>query len=273
MNILLLPLLTALIIGIAVGFFASWQNNPQTEMEDITDISITEKPATAFSVETDKQRIIRLEQELITLKQRIQQLEENVVSVSDENTSQTEQEKNETDSGTSKPEPLNKEQLISAGVSESLADDILRRKSEQEYKQLELRDRAIRDGYFRSGQYYKELRELNSNALSLRNEIGDDAYDRYLYQTGQNNRVQVSSVMLGSPAEQTGIQQNDIILSYDNQKVFDWHEVRRVTTKGELGEYVMVDVLRDGQIINLMLPRGPLGVKLDSTRMEPLANY
>jgi S1-C subfamily serine protease len=75
--------------------------------------------------------------------------------------------------------------------------------------------------------------------------------------------------MLGSPAEQAGIETGDVILSYGDRQLFNWSELQDATTRGERGEYVNVTVLREGQMLNLWLPRGPLGVRLGSTRVKP----
>lgn len=164
---------------------------------------------------------------------------------------------------------LSAERLVKAGIDTERANDIIRRKNEIELKKLELRDRAIRENYLGTSRYNRELIELTAAETSLREELGDDGYDRYLFANRQNNRVLVSSVMLGSQAELAGIQQGDLILSYDDQRLFDWSELQHATTQGERGEYVNINVWRDGQLVNLWVPRGPLGVRLGATRREP----
>lgn len=269
MNSMLLPLLTALVIGLLVGVLSMWDGavEPAREAETATP-EASQQPLTEQRPSGDQaQRMRALEQQVLQLNQRLAELEETLAqSDATESTalSSAASEDNNEDA-----DPLNQDNLVQAGVSTELASEIMRRLGEQEYQRLALRDRAIREGYFRSGRYFRELRELRSNQLSLRNEIGDQAYDRYLYQTGQNNRVAVSSVMAGSPADQIGIQQGDILLRYNNSNIFSWNEIRQATSQGELGEYVTVDVMRDGQMVSLMLPRGPMGVKLDSTRLPP----
>jgi S1-C subfamily serine protease len=75
--------------------------------------------------------------------------------------------------------------------------------------------------------------------------------------------------MLGSTAEQVGILQNDVVLSYDNERMFSWQELKNATSEGELGDYVSIDIYRDGAIYSFSVPRGPLGVQLGATRLEP----
>jgi len=73
-------------------------------------------------------------------------------------------------------------------------------------------DRASREGYIGTERYVNELNELREQDISLRDEIGDEYYDNYLYTSGQSNRIRVASVMIGSPAEQAGMQNGDMIL-------------------------------------------------------------
>ena len=164
---------------------------------------------------------------------------------------------------------LTTKSLIKAGISEEMAIDMVRRRNDIELRRLELRDRAIREGYLSSKRYTNELSALLAEETSLREDLGDDAYDRYLFANGQSNRVKVASVMLGSAAEEAGMKDGDLVLTYDQQRIFKWNELKNATGKGELGEYVNVDISRDGQLMSLWVPRGALGVRLGAARVAP----
>lgn len=168
-----------------------------------------------------------------------------------------------------RPVRPDQESLMAAGISTEKADKLLRRMSQQEYERLELQNNIRRNKGAAANEYRKQLRELNQNRISLRSELGDNAYDKYLYASQQNNRVKVSSVMSGSPAESSGFASNDIILSYDNQKVLAWADIRQLTLEGEIGSYTNVDVLRNGERVSLMVPRGTLGVQLEPVQLDP----
>lgn len=159
--------------------------------------------------------------------------------------------------------------LVKAGVAQELAADIVRRRNAIDLQLLELRDRAARDGYFGTERYLREVAALREQNPSLREEIGEDYYDNYLFATGQNNRVRAVSVMMGSAAEMAGMQDGDVILNYDNQRMFDWRELQEATAMGERDEYVNVTVFRNGQVHNLWIPRGPLGIRLGAVRVKP----
>ena len=159
--------------------------------------------------------------------------------------------------------------LITAGVPEPAAEDIVWRQSAWDLERLELQDQAMREGWHRTERYYQELRELNQDAVNFRAEIGDQAYDRYLYQTGENNRVRVTSVIPGSEAEMAGLAPGDIIESYGDGRIFNFTDLRNSTATGERGELVPVVIQRGDMYIEAMVPRGPLGVRIEADALPP----
>jgi hypothetical protein len=159
--------------------------------------------------------------------------------------------------------------LVAAGVDPGLAEDLIQREAQRSLEQLSLRDQAIREGWIGTAQYREELSRINADARSLREEIGDDTYDRYLFGTGEDNRVKVDGVIPGSAAEIAGLQAGDLIESYADERLFGFSELRNKTTEGEYGEQVAVQVRRAGRVIETWVPRGPLGVTLSSARVEP----
>jgi len=104
---------------------------------------------------------------------------------------------------------------------------------------------------------------------SVREDLGDEYYDQYLYANGRPNRVKVASVMLGSAAEQAGMLDGDLILTYGQSRLFEGRELQQATSEGELGEFLSMDILRNGQLISLWVPRGPLGIRLGAARIKP----
>ncbi|MDT8283240.1 MAG: PDZ domain-containing protein, partial [Gammaproteobacteria bacterium] len=132
--------------------------------------------------------------------------------------------------------------LLRGGIEPSIAEDIVRRKNSIELKRLELQDRATRENYLDTPRYFDELKDINKDDMSLREELGDERYDDYLFNSKQNNRILISSVMLGSIAEQAGIQKKDVVLSYDNKKMYTWQELKDATSEGQLGEYVSISI-------------------------------
>jgi len=101
---------------------------------------------------------------------------------------------------------------------------------------------------------------LPSVGQTLRTELGDGDYERYRDALGLPAAIGIGSVLASSPAERAGLQSGDEIVSYGGQRVFDMDELNGLTIEGQPGETVAVDVLRDGQPIQLYLPRGPIGI-------------
>jgi S1-C subfamily serine protease len=95
---------------------------------------------------------------------------------------------------------------------------------------------------------------------TLRADLGDADYERYLQAQGRPTNVAVQNVLTGSPAEKAGFQPGDRIVSYGGQRVFDIADLTGLTLQGTPGESVPVDVLRNGSPVQLVLPRGPIGI-------------
>jgi len=281
-NIILIPGLFALGIaaGVAIMYSRGKENTSQPVEEPQTDPALVKKAgdhpmAGTFVITqvTDSDRILALEQQLQLLNDRIGELER----VVDDELNETNKsgaiailKPSTVDTPVSSLSPvITTENLIKAGIDEELAADIVRRRNEIDMNILELRDRASRDGYLGTERYARELNELREQDISLRDEIGDDYYDSYLYAMGKSNRVKVASVMMGSPAEMSGMKKGDLILNYDNRRMFNWNELQDATSGGERGEYVNVSVLRNGQLVNLWIPRGPLGIRMGAARVRP----
>ena len=159
--------------------------------------------------------------------------------------------------------------LIFAGVDRRIAEDIVSRESDLAMQRLDLRDRAAREGWLDSDRFFDELNALNERAVDLRSEVGDAAFDRFLYETGQPNRVAVSSVMTGSQGELAGLLPGDIIEDYAGEPVFDFNDLRSATTAGTRDETVPVTIRRDDRVIETWIARGPIGVTLQADSASP----
>jgi len=105
-----------------------------------------------------------------------------------------------------------------------------------------------------------DRQQFFSSQNTLRAELGDSDYERYLAASGRPTNVPVGQVLVDSPAETAGLKAGDRIVAYGGQRVFDMRELNALTLNGAPGEPVAVDVVRDGNQIQLYLPRGPLGI-------------
>jgi C-terminal processing protease CtpA/Prc len=270
---ILIPALFTVIAIITIAILnARYDDEPPTPTTSTDDVPMLEAEvspqlSTAPQVVTDStefDQIQALETKLASLEARVLELEQVIDS------------QPETDADTKIPAVdirlnrlLTTKTLVKAGLSEDMAADIVRRRNDIELRKLELRDRASREDYLGTTRYSRELTALINEQVTLREELGDAAYDRYLYANGMPNRVKVTSVMLGSAAETAGMGDGDIILTYEQNRIFGVSELVKLTSLGELGEYVSIDISRDGQLMSLWVPRGPLGVRLGISRVKP----
>ena len=151
--------------------------------------------------------------------------------------------------------------LVDAGFSDADAERIERRLEELSVAAMEQRYEAMR-----SGEPQNIVDQMRDGSATLRAELGDADYERYLEATGRPTRVSVSSVLSSSAAESAGVQPGDQIVAYGGERVFDVRELNQVLLEGEPGEPVVVDIERDGQPIQLVIPRGPLGISSGFSR-------
>jgi hypothetical protein len=146
------------------------------------------------------------------------------------------------------------EQLTAAGFSEADARHIETRVEELRVAAMQSRYEQLRGGEPTGAA------PLADRAATLGAELGDAQYERFLEATGRPTRVGVASVLSSSAAETAGILSGDDIVAYGGERVFDVRDLNRVLLEGEPGEPVVVDIVRDGQPIQIVMPRGPLGI-------------
>ena len=156
--------------------------------------------------------------------------------------------------------------LLANGVPSHEAERLREIFDASEMEIIDLRHQATREGWLRSGRYMRELHDLRAG---LREEIGDESFDLLLYATGRNNRVLIADVLRDSPGDRAGFRPGDVVLSYDGRRIFKTTGLQRATTQGRLGDGVVVEVLRDGEVIRLYPARGPMGVRLKWKQLMP----
>jgi S1-C subfamily serine protease len=105
----------------------------------------------------------------------------------------------------------------------------------------------------------------NFEATTLRTDLGDQDYERFLAAQGRSTSVNVMGVLASSPAERVGLQAGDEIVSYDGRRVFDAQELNELTlgganASGSTSASVVIDVRRNGQSMQIVVPRGPIGI-------------
>ena len=146
--------------------------------------------------------------------------------------------------------------LVEAGFTLARAEWILQRESELLVDSLQARFDAQRTGDMQAMFAAGNLAES-----TLREELGDAQYVQYLEANNRPTAVDVGRVLPSSAGHRAGLQSGDQIVSYDGQRVFSYSDLNNQTFSGEPGQSVVVDILRDGMPMQIVMPRGPIGVE------------
>jgi hypothetical protein len=152
------------------------------------------------------------------------------------------------------------DRFVRAGFTRERAEWIEHRMQELQVQAMQAQYEAQRSG--------QQFRGADTQAL-LRKEIGDAEYEKFLTAMNRPTRVQVMDVLASSPAERSGLQPGDQIVSYGGTRVFEMSELNALTRQGNPGEAVTVEVQRNGQAVQVQVPRGVLGVEGGGGRGGP----
>lgn len=144
------------------------------------------------------------------------------------------------------------ERIRAAGLTPERMQAINRRAEELRVAAMQAQYEAQRNG--------QRVQGGNNIEQALRKELGDAEYERYLKASGRATDVRVMEVWATSTAERAGLKAGDEIVSYNGTRVFDARDLNTLTTQGSAGGNVTVEVKRDGQTIQVSVPRGPLGL-------------
>ncbi len=276
----------ALVIGITIGVYVTRDRNDETAQAPARAASLEERtiaadltPAASFDgavIDALRQRLDdeararrALEQRVSELVRQVEMLES--ASADPATGSETAAADDDTTTETSDRREaggFNTQALIDSGMDDMLAGELQLFYEQIEMDRLYLRDQSLREDWDRDA-YRSALDELEDRESELRQRLGEEGYDAYLYASGQPNRVAVTSVIASAPAGQVGIEAGDHILRYDNQRIYNWFELREATAGGNIGDTVAVEVDRDGQTLQFYLARGPLGIRMNTLSVAP----
>lgn len=274
-------LIVVLCLGVLAGYYLSSgaeidQDGPNANAPSgPPEIARQRNDSSNDTIARLQQRLAQAEQVQLSLAERVSELEAVIGELGMFPDVGTGTHEIETIEKSKSPAPVQTfrasvEALIATGIPAEQADLIQSHLDEYDLKQLYLKDRASREGWLNTARYRKEQRQAQNAYRELRSDIGDDAYDRMLYALGQSNRVVVRDIMQNSSAEQYGLQANDRVYEYDDQRVFTIQELNDLVTQGgDAGALVLVRVQRGEQQLDFYLPRGPIGIRLATSRELP----
>ncbi|MEL6869011.1 MAG: PDZ domain-containing protein [Pseudomonadota bacterium] len=164
-------------------------------------------------------------------------------------------------------EPMDR--MTTFGFTQQDKKNFERMQGALQFKAIQLDDRARREGWQGTARHQEEYFALLGENNPVRQELGDTRYDEYLYATGQPNRLVVNSVVPSSPAENSGFQAGDVIVSYAGESIFSDFELRNIRSAGQAGELINVEVVRNGESMLLSIPRGPMGISSFGQNVDP----
>jgi len=277
----IISLALAVIIGIVIGLLLQ---SPDSTPTTTKPVMVTTKQNTTTSSTSTKIANVdissiaqQLQQEIVArknLQARVTKLDEKIALLEKQNNTRGEKDPattlhNTPSSTRANNTWFNQQALIDVGMDASEAQQLKERFEKQELETLYLRDKAVREGWLGSNRYRKELQKLETQTDGLKEELNEEAYAAYLFASGQPNQVSVQSVLTRSAADNSGILPGDQILRYDNQRIYNWQNLRNATTRGDITETVTVEVIRDNKRIEFYMQRGPLGIRMNADSVAP----
>ena len=143
--------------------------------------------------------------------------------------------------------------LIKAGFSADRAEWIMQRESELQMDSMQAMFDARQSGE-------RPDRSRLDPDQALRAELGDVEYEQYLEANGRSTAVAVGSVLESSPGQRAGLQSGDQIVGYNGQRVFSYGELSEQTMSATPGQSVVVDIVRDGVPMQVVVDAGPIGI-------------
>ena len=153
--------------------------------------------------------------------------------------------------------------MVEGGLTEEEARSLIEQESAASYAAMRAAWEAER-----RGEGFDPFAQDTDPQRILRDAIGDAAYERYLEAQGQPTSVAVTQVLSGSPGDRVGLQPGDQIARYNGEQVFSISDLRNLTMQGNPGEDVVVEVKRDGVLMQLTLPAGPIGITGTGARVR-----
>lgn len=145
--------------------------------------------------------------------------------------------------------------LVAEGLTPERAAYILQRESELRFAQMQAYYEA------RNAENPEQrLAGVRDPDAALREEIGEDEYEQYLRANNRSTSVEVQGVMASSPAEAAGLKPGDEIVRYDGERVYNSRDLMERAMQGE--GPVVVELVRNGAPMEVVIPRGPLGIEI-----------
>ena len=209
-------------------FFSGEDSTKKTQPETKPELSLNQAMGDSQDIQQvltlleDRLQVERnareaVQQEIVQLRDQIKQLTKTLTEkeIQIENT-----ENSQTNNFDFQSQTNTVDALVAIGIDVVQAESLAKQGQEQEMAALYLRNQAIREGWYNTERYFEENAKLDNQESKIRQQIGDDNYDRFLFAAGQANRVTIQHVIESSPAQKAGLKTDDVILKYNDKRIF-----------------------------------------------------
>jgi Skp family chaperone for outer membrane proteins len=268
MNNKVITISISLLAGVAAAAIVLTAREPQTTVAvagagDYFDQSAaTDERLRALELAVAQERNARqlLEEELLALYGELERLDRDSEVESEETAAAIEQQRESfrERAGRFRTETSAQsrvEQLVNSGFSPDRAEWIVKRESELQLAAMQAVFEARQ-----SGEPIDRFDARMNPDNALRAEIGDLEYEQYLEANGRSTSVAVGTVLESSPGQRAGLQAGDAIVAYGGQRVFSYAELSEQTMNAQAGQSVVVDIVRDGMPMQVVVEAGPIGI-------------
>ncbi len=155
--------------------------------------------------------------------------------------------------------------LVERQLDQAVIDDLVSRLDKIDKKRQQLVEFSVAQG-LSPQERAQALTAVDDQVRAIRQELGDDNYDRYLGGADLPNRLVVGSSVVSEALETAGIMPGDVFVSYDGEKVFAMTDLR---TKPATKDWVPVVMSRAGKTFESLVRAGPLGVEFSTESANP----
>jgi hypothetical protein len=154
-----------------------------------------------------------------------------------------------------------KQRLLAAGITPDRADWLMQRHEELKAAQLQMSKEL-------AGKPFEEQREmlryLVDADLALREEVGDAEYATFRDASVRPIGTPILGVIPDSNAARAGLKQGDEIIQYGGKHVYSYFDLLDMASKNKSSAPTFLEVRRDGQTFQVLLPAGELGIQPDT---------
>lgn len=115
------------------------------------------------------------------------------------------------------------------------------------------------------------LHEVQYELKRIRESMSDNDYDSRLFASGKPNRVVISTDSADAISA-IGLAPGDMIVSYNGLRVFDVFELQAMDNSENPEEMVRIDLIRAGEAIEVVVPRGILlrNLEIATQSVDPM---